>query len=488
MKISILIPSGILLAVYWTYYFLKDYRKGVPLTVPLAFTCLFIPKLNLLRVNRTYSTAGIRTDDILTLLLLIVALRDTETYKNRHIRWGIGFLAALSVSNLISMFAGRANGLDNAVLFSILSIGRKYEYFAFALIGIYLARKTKNAEKVMLEQVTWMSCFHALIGTLQVFRLVNVANSGVITNSEFKGFAVSTFNGYYEYGQFLCFAVVIFFCAFLRACREKSGRNMLFSGGMILISLVMIWLSKSRSSLIIGVSMIVLILLYTLVSFRKTISLPVKAGASAGMLLVVLAGVLLLSGTVKIGRFKVVNISGYADNLKESIENGDLREYANIVRDDEIKETKTVKKSIKDRSAAIRFNKWGAALDGFRQFPVFGYGTGVTHVIDGNYVKLLGESGLVGTLLWLTMYGYFMKVMWSKRKHIRTAGCAFWMMVSVLFSSVFIDMFEASKPMGMLWLAAGLVIGLDSCCQAEPGKAGLSAPETAGQAENMAEV
>ena len=75
--ISILIPSGIMLTVYWARYFLSERKKGIPWTVPLVFTCLFIPKLNLIGINRTYSTAGIRTDDLLTLALLIVALRDS---------------------------------------------------------------------------------------------------------------------------------------------------------------------------------------------------------------------------------------------------------------------------------------------------------------------------------------------------------------------------------------------------------------------------
>lgn len=459
MRISILIPSGILLAVYWGYWFLKDRKRGVPFSVALAFSCLFIPKVNLIRVNRTYSTAGIRTDDILALVLLIVSLRDAFTYKNKHIRRGIIFLAVLTVANLVSMFIGRANGYDNAVLFSILSIIRKYEYFAFALIGIYLARKTKNAEKTAFEQLTWMSVFHMIIGLLQTAWLCNVANGGIISNSEYKGFAISTFNGNYEYGQFLCIAVIIYLLFFVRAFRVKSRREMIFSAGMILVSLVMTALTKSRSSLVIEILLIVLILLF---SVRKSKSRALKAGVAAAALLCVLAGALFATGTLKVGRFSVVNLSEYAEEFRKNIEDADLREYVEIVRDDEIIEKKTVKTKIQDRSAAIRFNKWGAALQGFREHPVFGYGTGVTHVIDGNYIKLLGETGIVGTLLWLAMFGYFMWVVWKAGKRLLPGKCAFWMMVSVLIASVFIDMFEASKPMEILWLTIGLVIALDA--------------------------
>ncbi len=459
MRISILIPSGILLAVYWGYWFLKDRKRGVPLSVALAFTCLFIPKVNLIHVNRMYSTAGIRTDDLLALVLLIVSLRDSFTYKNRHIRWGACFLAVLTVSNLISMFIGRANGYDNAVLFSILSIVRKYEYFAFALIGIYVTRKTKNAEQTALEQLTWMSIFHVIIGLLQVAWLCNVANGGIVTNAEYRGFAVSTFNGNYEYGQYLCLSIVIYVFYFLKAMKERSVRTMILSAGMILVSLVMAALTKSRTSLVIGIVLIVLILLF---SVRKSSSRAMKLVAAAGVFVFLLTGTLFTTGTLKVGRFSVVNLSEYAEELRANIEDADLRGYVEVVRDDEIIEKKTVKSDIQDRSAAIRFNKWGAALAGFREHPVFGYGTGVTHVIDGNYIKLLAETGIVGTLLWLAMFVYFMHVMRKAGKRILPGKCAFWMMVSVLMASVFIDMFEASKPMEMLWLAVGLVIALDA--------------------------
>ena len=112
--ISILVPSGILLAIYWARYFADRYKHGkrVPLLVPLAFTCLFIPKINLMEVNRTYSTAGIRTDDLMILIMLVISLREAYTYRNRYIRWGIGFLAAITGAGLVSMMTGITNGYE----------------------------------------------------------------------------------------------------------------------------------------------------------------------------------------------------------------------------------------------------------------------------------------------------------------------------------------------------------------------------------------
>ena len=448
--ISILVPSGILLAVYWARYLLDRFRYGkhVPVIVPLAFTCLFIPKINLINVNRMYSTAGIRTDDMLALVLLFIALRDPYTHQDRRIRVGIGFLAAITVTGLLSMTTGITNGYGNDVLFSILSIIRKFEYFVFALAGIYVARKTEKAGETMMKELVWMSCFHVVIGLLQVAGICNYAVSGAVDSYDWlKRAALSTFNGYYEYGQFLCFGIALFLNAFLHT------RKLLYAG-MAGVSLVMIWLTHSRSSLMVALLLMILILL---VYARKSRKLPVRIGICAGVLLFVAAGILFATGALKLGRFSAVNIGEYTESLRNNIANGDLRQYADMVREG-IQE-KSVVDRITDGSASIRFFKWGAALDGFRQFPFFGYGTGVTHVIDGNYVKLLGENGLAGILLWLGMYGFFMKAVWAARKKVSYAVSVFWMMVSVLIGSLFIDMFEASKPMEILWLFIGLVFG-----------------------------
>lgn len=449
--VSILIPAGILLALYWGRYLGWQRKKGVPLTVPLAYTCLFIPKVNLFNVNPVYSTAGIRTDDFLALILLIVAIRDVHTWKDKRIRWGIGILIALTIVSVIGLITGRANGYDNEVLYAILSMIREYEYFAFALIGMYIARKTPKAEKMAMGEMIWASGFHAVIALMQVFRICGYAVSGIVSDRPSfwqPGIAVSTFNGHYEYGQFLCFAIIIFFCTFLRT---RKVRYLLMAFG----SCAMIWLTDSRSSLMVGLLMIVLILLF---SIQKDTKPALKAAAIGIVLLAVGAGVLFLTGTIKIGRFNVVNLGEYAETLRANIENGDLHRYVTTFRDNA--EFSGAAAWISDRSASARFYLWGSALDGFRHHPIFGYGAGVTHVTDGNYVRLLGEGGIVGTLLYLSLLGYYMHIMRKERKQIPSAKMVFYMILSVLFASAFIDMFRASKPMETLWLAVGLVIGV----------------------------
>jgi O-antigen ligase len=138
---------------------------------------------------------------------------------------------------------------------------------------------------------------------------------------------------------------------------------------------------------------------------------------------------------------------------------------------------------VTDWSAAVRFLKWFAATDGFRLNPVLGYGTGVTHVMDGNYIKLLAETGIAGTALWLGFYGYFMKAVGKFRRRTKLGKALLFIMVSILLNSVLIDMFEASKPMEMLWLMVGGVLAYGAA--AGPAHCDEPAPEQEGTGESF---
>ena len=80
-------------------------------------------------------------------------------WKNRYIRRGIEILAVLSAVNLLSLASGLVQGYGNQVLLSILMIIRKFEYFAFVLIGAYAVRrrKMKDPYRTFMNEFTVMS-------------------------------------------------------------------------------------------------------------------------------------------------------------------------------------------------------------------------------------------------------------------------------------------------------------------------------------------
>ena len=450
--ISIIPISGGLLLLYWLRWLLWK-RKDQPVSVPILFTCLFLPKLNLVKIS-VLSTAGIRVDDLLALVLLVVAVTDRETWKNRTVRYGIMFLAVLSVLNLGSLLSGRLQGYNNNILFSILTVIRKFEYFSFTLTGIWLVRRLKNPARTFLDEFTLMSAFHVVLGLLQVLRKTTYVVSGADMGWHFSGAAVSSFNGYYEYGQFLCFGCVIFMCDYLK---NRNIRSLV----MLPLTLGMLVLSVSRTSLVVGALLILWVIWFPI---RDRVSKPRMilgswSAIGAAALVTVIAGGLIAWEIA--GRFATLDF-GESAYWGQMLGRGNFTNYlANLVRGIEAYDgayQAGLTEQISDLSTASRLYKWGAALDGFRRSPVLGYGPGLAQTIDGNYLKMLGETGFAGTVVWLAFYGYFMRAAAKARRNTELGRPLLLMMVSVALNAALIDMFEASKPMEMIWLLAGVVL------------------------------
>lgn len=464
--ISIVTLSLVMLGVYWLRWIIWK-RKEIPLVVPILFTCFFLPKINLIQVS-TLSTAGIRIDDLLALVLLLVAIMDPATYRNRVIKWGLRMLVLLSVVNLMSVVVGRLKGYDNQILLSVLMVIRKFEYLSFALAGIYAARKLKNPYKVFYSEFTWMSVMHVIPAILQVMTKVSYAVNGTDLGDYLHGTAASTFNGYYEYGQYLCFACAIYICDLL--CEKEKARiwktKIPVSLVMLPLTLGMLVLSKSRSSLVIGI-LLVLIAIYF--PIRKTISRPRVIAGGYGGIVILAAVTVLLTGVISVNilsRFGEAFTGDFFGKARILLSKGDFRRYVTMIRTG-LFEYNMIDQwgyldYISDWSMATRFLKWGAALDGFRYNPLLGYGTGITHVMDGNYVRLLGETGLLGTSIWLIFYFGMMRFVWKLRNNSRLGKIVLLMMLSILLNAITIDMFDASKPMEMMWLLAGGVLACGS--------------------------
>ena len=461
--ISMIPLSAGLLGLYWLRWLIWK-RKELPIVIPILFTCFFLPKLNLMQVS-TLSTAGIRVDDFLALVLLMIAVMDPATFRNKHIRRGVGMLIVLAVLNLLSVFIGRIRGYDNQILLSVMMVIRKFEYFTFALTGIFTVRRLKNPRETFFVEFTLMSVFHIALAALQVIGKASYVVSGIDAGNYFQGAAVSTFNGYYEYGQFLCFGCAVYICEALRPGKAPFRWVSLI---MLPLSLGMLVLSRSRSSLVIGV-LLVLIVVYLPV--RSTVSRPRLIAGGYGAIIGLAAVTVVFTGVIGLGllsRFGSVSPEDFTRYWAEFLRRGDFNRYREMVRtgtgwfEFDAISTLGYLDRVSDWSLATRYMKWGAALDGFRLNPLLGYGTGVTHVMDGNYIRLLAETGLLGTGMWLIFYGSFMRVVRKARQRSMLAKAIFLMMLSILLNSVLIDMFDASKPMEMMWLFVGGVLARGS--------------------------
>ena len=115
------------------------------------------------------------------------------------------------------------------------------------------------------------------------------------------------------------------------------------------------------------------------------------------------------------------------------------------------------------RSGEIRFNvEWPRAITAFRKNPLTGTGLGsLTLATDNDYLRLLGESGLLGLVTFLIIPFYFFV---RTLPHIFKKKLAsndysililFACLVTFLINATLIDVLEASKTAYLFWIMMG---------------------------------
>lgn len=116
-----------------------------------------------------------------------------------------------------------------------------------------------------------------------------------------------------------------------------------------------------------------------------------------------------------------------------------------------------------DISFATRLQvEWPRAVKAFVRYPLFGEGPStITEATDNNYLRVLGEFGLAGTL---TFFAVFTIIAWKGLKTALDAepnekilyfGFLFGLF-AIMVNATYIDVFEASKDAYHLWLVAGM--------------------------------
>ncbi|MEK7159902.1 MAG: hypothetical protein AAB702_00275 [Patescibacteria group bacterium] len=121
-----------------------------------------------------------------------------------------------------------------------------------------------------------------------------------------------------------------------------------------------------------------------------------------------------------------------------------------------------------DLSFTTRFQgEWPPALIAFERNILVGSGYGsVSLAVDNNYLRILGEIGLLGFVSFLTIFlslAVYIKKIWpeidSKIAKSFVLGFAAGL-VGLALNATLIDVFEASKIAFLLWLLMGIVFGV----------------------------
>lgn len=125
------------------------------------------------------------------------------------------------------------------------------------------------------------------------------------------------------------------------------------------------------------------------------------------------------------------------------------------------------KASAYDLSFTTRFQgEWPNALVAFSRNVLLGSGYGsISLAIDNNYLRMLGETGLLGVGTFLAIFvgiGLYIKRTWVHIDSRFTKSFIVGYMAGVIglfLNAAFIDVFEASKVAFVLWLLTGTVVG-----------------------------
>lgn len=167
---------------------------------------------------------------------------------------------------------------------------------------------------------------------------------------------------------------------------------------------------------------------------------------------------------------EVTHVTYRRTKLKEGVESTEVKEL----------EGKYIIKKVLayDVSFTTRFQgTWPRAWTAFERNILLGSGySSINLASDGNYLRLLGEIGLLGTLSFLSiflLFGiYVAKVLPSvEDKYVRSfvlGVCA--AIFGLGLNAVLIDVFEASKVAFILWMLIGSVVGVLHLYQKEPIK------------------
>ena len=402
----------------------------------ICFLLFFMPKVSFVSISSLTST-GLRYDDFFV-LYIFVSLLSRKTI-NKRIKHGIMTMIILAGLNIIAMLF---HTHKVQLFFSILSIIRKFEYFSLIFAGYYLRKGIKDFDNLFHSTFSLLHTLLMVIAIMQLTGLTSYVNRGVDVGVFGDASTVfATFNGYYEYGQFLIIGYVYYLLRWIsRGYKLKDFR-------MVILTVTFILLTRSRSSLMWGVLITLLIVLFSR-RVKPLYKIMLLGSIVTGAAVFITLGV---AESDIFSRFRTVDIVEMTETLSQYIKSGDFDAY---IEGNRIKNFFGM-----DLSAAQRFSKWGIALNGLMKYPLLGYGYGIAPVVmDGNYVRIFGELGIIGGLLWLSLYFGYIRYFFRNSGISLRAESAAWMMTAVAFGAIFIDMLEASKIMEFIWFYAGIAI------------------------------
>lgn len=430
--------------------FFKYGLAAILLVVPLY------PKFPVFNIPGTY--VAVRAEDfLLSFIALFWGIHFLRRFtpklvRDKFVKAVILFLGVAFLSVLSAVFVTKTAEAHLA----LFHWARRVEYlipFFVALTAIRLGARPR-----FFAETLFIASFIAFVyGVGQIYLHWPVIST---QNFEYaKGVALrwipgsrvhSTFAGHYDLAAFLVLVFPIMF-TFLFAFKKRVEKAVL----LFLVILPSFWIFLQTESRISFFSYLVGVPVALWVIRKRILIAPFLILSILGSFIFSDIGVR-YRHTIDIYRQKLIN----SEKVNFSFPIPVYAQTGSKVETEVVSE---------DRSVAIRLNiEWPRALRAFQKNPLLGTGySSITLATDSDYLRLLGEVGLVGALSFLLVltrliegFGKYLRNLEKINYNNAFVAGFLGAFVGLLVNATFIDVFEASKVAIIFWAIAGLAFGL----------------------------
>lgn len=420
------------------------------------------PKINIIKVPGNY--IGIRIEDLIILCYFIYAMVNTikakkNLFESKNLKLIVNIFIVYIIFCFVSTIIGYIKGYIS-IFMAMFYLVRKIEYFIFIFMGYDLINKSLNVEddkNKFIKIINATIVIHFIICTFQLNGLLGSFDRSHYVPTLIQNRVCSTFNGAYEMTAFLLLLTPVYLYKIF------SKRIDIFSSTIYLLMIgFMIVISQSRTSLVIFLLLILTMCMYYNRKYLKKIifiSLVAVVLVGFGIKSLNLADKLGLSRIADVNINQMAKATKYAwenKNFEKYVENGQWYDPSSYYVDGTGKLIMAVEC---DPSYFVRISHWSQLLDGLTKSPIFGTGVSISQTAaDGNYVRIISESGSVGFLLWVILQICIFK---SLNKNNEINATVKFGLITLLLGAIFIDVFEASKVMIPFYYILGVALAFN---------------------------
>ncbi|MDO6565143.1 hypothetical protein Q4488_17335 [Amphritea sp. 1_MG-2023] len=386
--------------------------------------CLFSFKINLV--------GEFRLDDVLAFSLIIIFLsaNNKNLFFDKPVILMLAFIALSLFSSLYNSLVEHINFI-RGFLFSI----RHFEYLIFIVLGFFLASWGCNFTKILKVYVIYA------LGLIMLQKLGVIAPVSGFSASR----AIANTGGPWELAAIAAFLLLYF--------HEK--KLWLYFG----LSFLILFLTESRVTL--AAVLVVFLFKFIRKDFIKSVFVATFASFFVVILLLFVSAI--NANVNSKGLSNIVIFERVSDAFSSETFNSIVltlnaitvvetqEEYWELGYGDGLKE---ILKNDGDLSTVIRFARWvvlvPTTLNGFDS-TLIGLGPSFAgKAVDGNYIRLFIETGLIGLFIYLSFVFAFIKK--TRLNYLSNY------MIVIALTATFIDIFTTYKALMVLWVFYGKFI------------------------------